>query len=68
MNKLSDFIEQGGISNDDMVQEIEALGNYLGLETIASYAKRKNTDYNNVKKSSLRKVTIFGVKFVIDND
>ena len=68
MNKLSDLVEVGGISNDDIVQEIEVLGKYLGLETIASYAKRKNTDYNNIKKSALRKVTIFGVKFVIDNE
>jgi hypothetical protein len=27
-----------------------------------------NTDYNNIKKSSLKKVEMFGVKFVIDND
>lgn len=67
MNKLSDLIHEG-VSNDEMIQEIELLGAYLGLETIAGYAKRKKTDYNNVKKSALKKVTIFGVKFVIDNE
>jgi len=68
MNKLSDLVQGGGVSNDDMVQEIELLASYLGLETIAGYAKRKKTDYNNVKKSALPKITLFGVKFVIDND
>jgi hypothetical protein len=68
MNKLSDLVQGGGVSNQDMVEEIELLGKLLGLETIASYAKQKNTDYNNIKKSALKKVTIFGVKFVIDND
>jgi hypothetical protein len=68
MNKLSDLVQGGGVSNDDMVQEIELLASYLGLEKIAGYAKRKKTDYNNVKKSALPKITLFGVKFVIDND
>lgn len=68
MNKLSDLIHDGGISNDDMVQEIELLGRYLGLQTIANKAKKMKTDYNNVKKSALPKVTLFGVKFVIDNE
>ena len=68
MNKLSDLVQGGGISNDDMVQEIELLAAFLGLKTIAQKAKEKKTDYNNIKKSALPKITLFGVKFVIDNE
>jgi len=30
MNKLSDLVQGGGISNNDMVQEIELLAAFLG--------------------------------------
>lgn len=66
-----DFIEKihnGLITNKEIVQQIELLGSYLGLKTIAQKAKELNTDYNNVKKSSLQKIKIFNVNFIIDND
>lgn len=68
MEKLIQEIEQGLISNKEIVQYIELLGSYLNLKTIADKAKELNTDYNNVKKSSIEKVTIFNVKFIIDNE
>lgn len=61
-------IHSGEVSNAELVQYIETIGDYLGLKTIATKAKELNTDYNNVKKSSLPKVVLFGVKFIIDND
>lgn len=68
MEELLKKIHNGDVSNIEILQHIELLGSYLNLQTIANKAKQINTDYNNVKSSSLPKVTLFGVKFVIDND
>jgi len=68
---MSDLLEKyhkGEVSNLELVQYLELVGSYLNLKTIAQKAKELNTDYNNVKKSALPKVTLFGVKFVIDNE
>lgn len=67
MNDLLEKIHKGEVSNDEIVHYIELLGDYLGLKTIAQKAKELGTDYNNVKKSALEKVALFGAKFVIDN-
>lgn len=63
---LSNRIENGELTNDDMVQLIELLGDYLNLQTIPEYAKANNLSYNGVKKFRTIK-QIFNVKFVIDN-
>lgn len=64
---LSRRIENGELSNDDMVQIIELIGGYLNLSTISDYSKQNNLSYNGAKR--FRKVKkIFNVKFVIDND
>ena len=63
---LSDRIQNGELSNNDMVQIIEHIGGYLNLKTIPNYAKENKISYNGVKKfRCVRK--IFNVKFVIDN-
>lgn len=63
---LSQRIEAGELTNDELVQLIEHIGSYLNLQTIPSYAKKNKLSYNGVKK--FRQVTqIFNVKFVIDN-
>ena len=60
-------IETNMLSNDDVVQIIEHCGEYLNLCTITKYAKDFSMSYNGVKK--FRKiVTLFGVKFVIENE
>jgi hypothetical protein len=43
-------IENGELSNDDLVQLIELLGGYLNLSTIPNYAKLNGLSYNGVKK------------------
>jgi len=49
-----------------LVQFIESVGKYLGLQTIPNYAKENNLSYNGVKK--FREVQeILGVRFVVDN-
>lgn len=59
-------IENGELSNDDLVQLIEHVGAYLNIATIPDYAKEHNMSYNGVKKFRQIK-TIFKTKYVIDN-
>lgn len=64
---LDDKMYSGDFTNEDLVQFIESVGKYLGLQTLPNYAKENNISYNGVKK--FRQVKeIFKVKFVIDND
>jgi len=70
-NKLIAFVankfQSGELDNEALVELFKAMGSYLNLMTISDYAKANNMSYQGV--SSCRKIeTIFGVKFVIDND
>jgi hypothetical protein len=57
----------GKFTNDDLVQFIEVVGKYLGMETISNYANSHKMSYNGVKDHrEIRE--ILGVKFVIDNE
>lgn len=64
---LSQRIERGELTNDELVQLIEHIGSYLNLQTIPDYAKQNNLSYNGVKKFRTIK-TIFNTKYVIDNE
>lgn len=64
---LSQRIESGELSNDDMVQLIEHVGAYLNLATIPDYAAEHKMSYNGVKKFR-RIIELFNVKLVVDND
>jgi phosphotransferase system IIB component len=66
--RLHEVIQSGELENHEIIQLIELLGSYLNLETMASRSKRLNIDYNCVKKSSIYKIELFGVKFVIENN
>jgi len=68
--KLISFLDEKmydrSFTNLDLVQFIESVGKYLGLQTLPDYAKENKMSYNGVKK--FREVKeILGVKFVIDN-
>lgn len=64
---ISEKFEKDEIDNDSLVQLIELAGGYLNLKTISGYAKANKMSYNGVKK--FRKViSVFNVKFVIDNE
>ncbi len=64
---LSERIEANELTNDELVQLIEHIGSYLNLLTIPAYAKQNNMSYNGAK--NYRKVvTLFGEKFIIDNE
>lgn len=64
---LSERITNGDLQNNELVQLIEHIGMYLNLQTIPDYAKSNGKSYNGVKKFR-NGVTIFNVKFVVDND
>ena len=64
---LDDKMYDGSFTNSDLVQFIESVGKYLGLQTLPDYAKNKKISYNGAKMQK-NKVNIFNVKFVIDNE
>ena len=63
---VADRFEKGDLDNDSMVQLIELCGRYLNLRTIPQYAKENGMSYNGVKKHR-NIISIFGVKYVVDN-
>jgi hypothetical protein len=67
LEKLQKSIHDGKFSNAGLVQLIELAGGYLNLKTIPEYAKGNKMSYNGVKKFR-RVITIFNIKFVIDNE
>ena len=67
LDKFAHYVANNDISNDCLVQFIELAGSYLNLQTIPNYAKSNKLTYNGVKKTR-QIVTIFNVKFVIDNN
>ena len=67
INKLGKSVLDGKWSNDGLVQLIAVTGGLLNLQTIPDYQKRTGMSYNGVKNHRHTE-TIFGVKFVIDNE
>ena len=70
-SKVNEFIYNKFLNeeldNDSLVQIIELCGMMLNLKTISQYAKDNDLSYNGVKNNR-NVVTLFGSKFVIDND
>ena len=67
LEKFANYVANNEVSNEFLVQFIELAGSYLNLQTIPNYAKSNKLTYNGVKKTR-QIVTIFNVKFVIDNN
>ena len=65
-NRISELVQNGELTNDDMVSIIDHIGGYLNLQTISDYSKATGISYNGAKKCR-KVVEIFNVKFVIDN-
>lgn len=55
------------LSNDDLVQIIEHSGKLLNLQTVSDYAKSNGISYNGAKKYR-HLVSLFNIKFIIDNE
>ena len=66
-NRLSYNIQNNELTNEELIQIIEHIGYYLNIRTISDYAKNNSISYNGAKKFR-KNVTIFGVKFIIDNE
>jgi len=60
-------MENNMLSNNNLIDIIEAAGKYLNLMTISDYAKQNNITYNGAKHFR-DKIELFNVNFVIDND
>lgn len=71
VNKIEEYIykclKKNELSNDDLVQIIERLNDYLNLKTINNYAKDNNISYNGAKNNR-EIIRLFGCKFIADND
>ncbi len=63
---ISKGVENNILSNNDLLQIIECVGDYLNLDTISKYATKNDLSYNGAKNNrNIKK--IFGVRFVVDN-
>jgi hypothetical protein len=60
-------VEKHGTTNEEMVECIQLLSDYLCLVTPNEYAKSKGIKFQSVYKGK-KPITILGRKFVIDNE
>lgn len=70
---LSERIENGELTNSELVQLIELIGGYLNIDTIPNYATANGLTYNGAKKRiinnpNIEKIKIFNTNFIIDNE
>jgi hypothetical protein len=66
-NLITNCVESGNATNEQMVECIQLLSDYLCLTTPKEYAKQKGIKFQSVYKGK-KPITILGRKFVIDND
>jgi predicted transcriptional regulator len=64
---ISECIESGNTTNDELVECIQLLSDYLCLVTPKEYAKSKGIKFQSVYKGK-KPITILGRKFVINNE
>lgn len=67
INRLGDMVQKNELSNECLVKIIEELGGFLNLKTISYYHKTNPISYNGAKNYR-KKVILFNVKFIIDNE
>ena len=65
-NRIDEYVMDGRLSNDDLLQIIAVCGDYLNLKTRAAYASANGVCYNTAKNHR-RNVRLFEVDFVVDN-
>lgn len=66
-NRLHQLVQDGKLSNDDLIQIIELAGSYLNLQTRSAWAKNNGKSYNAAKHFR-QNVQLFGVSFVVENE
>ena len=68
LDKLEEYVYKAICKDElDVVQIFERLNVYANLKSISQYAKDNKLFYNGVKKHR-EIITLFGCKFVADND
>lgn len=65
--RITHFVFEGKLSNDDLVQIIEQTGDYLNICTRAEWSRRNGKSYNG-GKNNRRNIKLFGANMIIDND
>jgi hypothetical protein len=65
-NRITDYVMENKLSNDDLLQIIEHTGSFLNLMTRADYSKRTGISYNGAKHHR-RNVKLFGCTLIVDN-
>jgi hypothetical protein len=66
-NLIVNYVESGNATNQELIESIQLISDYLCLTTPKEYAKQKGIKFQSVYKSK-KPVTILGRKFIIDND
>jgi predicted transcriptional regulator len=64
---IANCVESGNATNEEMVESIQQLSEYLCLITPKEYAKQKGIKFQSVYKSK-KPISILGKKLIIDND
>ena len=64
---IANCVESGNATNEQMVESIQLISEYLCLITPNEYAKQKGIKFQSVYKSK-KPISILGKKFIIDND
>lgn len=68
LDKIEEYVYKTICKDElDIVQLFERLNVFANLKTISQYAKDNNKYYNGIKKHR-KIITLFGVKFVLDNE
>lgn len=70
VNKVEEYIykclQKSELNNENLVQIIERVNDYLNLKTINNYAKDNGISYNGAKNNR-KIINLFGCKFIADN-
>ena len=71
IDKIEEYVykclQKDELSDEDLVQIIERVNNYLNLKTIQKYSIDNGISYNGAKKHR-KIIKLFGCKFIADND
>lgn len=68
LDKIEEYVHKTLVKGElDIVQLFERLSPYINLKTIQKYADDNNISYNGAKNNR-KIISLFGVRFIADND
>jgi hypothetical protein len=73
IDEVCTLIEEGHLSNEDIVGIIKVIGAYANIQSITAYAKTYGLTYNGAKgvgrvPKDRKIIYLFGKKMVMDSD